>query len=486
MRRISLGFFCVLMACGGGVAPEPTQAATETDAGIDAPPATPQTASITQVDVMQVTQVTVMKDGVRVDVRNAPIIANRSAVVRVAVKPDVGWKRKKIDAVLTVTNAAGSIDRKKTIEIGPNGSIIGALDTTFNFELEKELVTKDLTWSVVVKNGEEELGRFPQEGADALEAAPSAALKVKLVPVKWTADGSGRIPDVGPDMLDVYKRTMLSMYPVTDIDITVHEPYEWKEAVTPDGDGWDTLLDAIVDLRNAESAASDVYYYAVFNPNDSFWKYCREGCVAGLSHLVGNPTDAFMRGSIGLGYSGDESAGTMAHEIGHAHGRPHAPCGGAAGIDRKFPYTDGSIGVYGWDDVEKSLIDPTFSDIMGYCHPKFISDYTYKALYTRIAYVSKPKSIVTLSDAPIRYRFINVDRAGHLKWGRTTITRNTPFSDPTTITFEAADGSKQSITGFYYPHDLGGTIVVPEPTIPAVKLTADKLPAGIDKVLTIR
>ncbi len=485
MKRVLLGFFGLLVACGGGVSPEAQPAPT--DAGPEAPPLGPQTVSIRSVDVYQTVQIPVMKDGVRVEARNAPIIAGRDGVVRVAVKPDPGWKRKKIDATLTVTSSAGNYEKKLTKEIGPGGSIDGAYETTFNFELDKTKVTKDAAYSVAVTSAGEQLARFPEEGEDALRAVPSGTLKVKLVPVKYEADGSGRVPDVSPETVEMYRQNLLGMYPVTDVQITVREPWAWKTATTPDGEGWGDLLTAIVDLRNEESAASDVYYYGVFTPEDSFWKYCREGCTAGLSGLLRDPSDSWNRGSIGLGYPDESSAKTMAHEIGHAHGRAHAPCGGPAGTDRKFPYSEGEIGVYGWNPTEKALIEPTYSDVMGYCYPIWISDYTYAALYDRVAYVSKPKQLVQPAGAPIRYRFVHVEKDGRLRWGKTTIIRDTPMSDPHTITFEAADGTKQTLTGHYYPYEdlKGGYMVVPEPNLPVVKLTVDAMPAGIDRVLSL-
>ena len=485
MRRISLGFFCVVLGCGGGVAPDAVPVTG--DAGIDAPAAVPQSLVLTGVDAYQVVQIPLIKDGARIGTRNAPLIADRDALIRVAVKPDAGWKRKRVDATLTLTNSKGTTDKRIPLEIGPSGSITGAYESTFNFDVPKEQLTKDATWSVTIKVGEEQLARFPEEGSDALGAVASGVLKVKLVPVKWDADGSGRVPDISSDMRDLYRANLMSLYPVKDVEISVRDPYAWSETVTAGGDGWESLLTAIVDLRNSESAESDVYYYGIFNPTASFYKYCDRGCVAGLSGVNRDPTDAFGRGSIGLGYSDESSAKTMAHEIGHAHGRFHAPCGDVRGPDKKFPYSDGSIGVYGWNQTEKTLIDATYSDVMGYCYPIWISDYTYKALYERIAYVSKPKDIVKLAIAPIRYRFIQVDRAGKLHWGRTTITRNAPTSDPHTVTYEAADGSTQSVTGHYYPYgdEEGGYLVVPEPTIPAVKVAVDAMPAGIQRILPL-
>lgn len=491
MKREFAGIFSILLAvgCGGGVEPELAPTAIG-DAGTDAPPLAPQTLALTGVDVYQTVQIPLMRDYAKVDTRKAPVIADRGAMFRVSVKPDVGWKRKKVTAKLHLESKAGAEDLVDTREIGPSGSLDSVLDSTFHWDLPREKVLLDTAWSVTVTNGEELLAQYPAEGGvDPLAPKTSGVLKVKIVPVKWDADGSGRVPSTTEDSINYYRDYLYSMYPVTGVEVTVREPWSWTEAVDPGGDGWDTLLSAIVDLRNADGAPADVYYYGLFKPADQFWKYCRMGCVAGLSGLLSDPTDAFSRGSIGLGY-GEESAKTMAHEIGHAHGRAHAPCGGPAGIDKKFPYKDGSVGVYGWNLIEKTLMDTGYNDVMGYCDPNWISDYTYNALYSRVFYVNSKKSMVLPDGAPpIRYRFVHVQADGKLRWGKTTLTRNPPTSDPHTVTYEAADGTKRSLSGFYYPHaDLGGgLLVVPEPISAAgpIRITVDGLPAGVDRVLTV-
>ena len=44
----------------------------------------------------------------------------------------------------------------------------------------------------------------------------------------------------------------------------------------------------------------------------------------------------------------DGNTNTIAHEIGHNHGRNHAPACGAAGPDDDFPYMNGAMGVNGF------------------------------------------------------------------------------------------------------------------------------------------
>jgi len=67
----------------------------------------------------------------------------------------------------------------------------------------------------------------------------------------------------------------------------------------------------------------------------------------------------------------------VAHELGHVWGQQHSPCGGAPDPDLNYPYTNGSIGVYGMDLLGTTLKPPSSPNIMGYCPNPWVSDYTY-------------------------------------------------------------------------------------------------------------
>jgi hypothetical protein len=49
-------------------------------------------------------------------------------------------------------------------------------------------------------------------------------------------------------------------------------------------------------------------------------------------------------------------------------------------VDASYPHPDGSTGTYGLDVAAQTLKPPTSSDVMGYCDPKWIGDYTYKGV----------------------------------------------------------------------------------------------------------
>ena len=43
------------------------------------------------------------------------------------MKPDAGWKRKRVNATLTLTNSKGAFDKKASLELGPTGIRVNAV-----------------------------------------------------------------------------------------------------------------------------------------------------------------------------------------------------------------------------------------------------------------------------------------------------------------------------------------------------------------------
>jgi hypothetical protein len=137
-------------------------------------------------------------------------------------------------------------------------------------------------------------------------------------------------------------------------------------ALASTGTGWSTVLSELNAKRTADGA-TDRYYYGVV-------KVSYTSGVAGLG-FIGAPA------ALGWDYSSGPSV--LAHEVGHNFGRPHSPCGGASNPDVNYPYPDGKIGVAGWDVFAASNnLKPsaTYTDIMGYCNPQWVSDYVYTSV----------------------------------------------------------------------------------------------------------
>jgi hypothetical protein len=196
------------------------------------------------------------------------------------------------------------------------------------------------------------------------------------------------------------------------------------------------------------------------------------GCVAGMSQLAYSPSMANLRVSIGLGYGDYFSVSTMIHEVGHAHGRNHSPCGlQGQPADPQYPYSEAKIGVWGYDILNESFMNPesNIRDFMSYCQPYWVSDYTYKALFNRIVAVNALAYVYTPSWLQQSYASINIDLVdGFITKGPTFSMGTVPFS-PDERTVDLLDGSGNvisTVSGYYHPYshpEIGGQLIYPEP-----------------------
>lgn len=302
----------------------------------------------------------------------------------------------------------------------------------------------------------------------------TANLDVRFVPVRYTAEGQDLLPDVTPEGLEAYRQTLLAMYPVSTVHVAMRAAgaVTWDQPIAANGDGWSEALGAVLEARQKDAVADDVYYVGLFRSRPEFGNYCRGGCVLGLAAGIPGPRDAEERAALAVGFDPVNGAETVAHELGHVHGRKHSPCGGAAGPDRNYPNKDGSLDAIGWDFRDGTFYESGY-DLMGYCNPSWVSAFTWRALADRVDAISA--LTVTTPSGPtvpaggnglVRsaprlqpYRMIHVDGQGGLRVGAATTRRGTPEGD--TVTLRAADGT--AITGAYYGYDEipGGYLLVP-------------------------
>jgi hypothetical protein len=347
--------------------------------------------AIAKVSISQGVEVTLYLNGNDITDLNTQLIRGRHALVRVFVAPLSGWQPHEVQAVLTLEGEQGTRQYESIIDVD-GLSTDGDLGSTFSFEIPSEDLPSDQAMSVSLHelgdasfDGDSSQSVWPSTGSYEAAFTPVGPLRITLVPVQYDADGSGRLPDVSEPQLQLYEDLLLGMYPVPSVEITVADPFPWGAEVAANGQGWQQLLSAMVGLRSALSLGNDEYIYGLFNAADSFQGFCSFGCVAGLSLLSPSPGDATARASIGVGFTGQDAVLTLAHEVGHAHGREHAPCmllGQPS--DPNYPYANAVLGVWGWDGPNGTLKEPFINtDIMGYCKPNWVSDYTFDGLLTR-------------------------------------------------------------------------------------------------------
>jgi len=123
----------------------------------------------------------------------------------------------------------------------------------------------------------------------------------------------------------------------------------------------------------------------------------------------------------------------MAHEVGHNHGREHAPCAPGnqiSGVDTKFPNKTANTDVWSYDSRKQTFFAPDKTkDIMGYCEPKWIGNYTYKGLIERVARLSLPMLAFPAEGSQQSYHVMLVDRDG-ARWSQPFAQPEEPFGEP--------------------------------------------------------
>ncbi len=198
-------------------------------------------------------------------------------------------------------------------------------------------------------------------------------LNIKVIPVIYTH------PDdkitYTPSTTAFLSPGILRMYPVAAVNVVERTGVAFNQNLS-NTSSWYNLLDIITNLKVSDGAPANEIYYGLIPIEDQLGHRWFNGGVAGLG-WVGQRTAIGLTDSPTWVLHGDEIA---AHEIGHNLGREHAPCG-VQKYDQRYPYSDGSIGNIGVQVSPLTLYSPSsYTDLMGYCHAKWVSDYTYQGL----------------------------------------------------------------------------------------------------------
>ncbi len=457
-----------------GQAPMPDAGSTP-DASVPPPDCDPMTAPplaaralrITDVTVNQGVSIALVDDSTPVNARRAPIVADREGVLRVFVEPQPGWQARDVTARLTLGGTVQEAQTRIT-----DASSATSFDSTINFTLAPGELAESTTFSVELLEldpcgtyvGGVNSASYPASNAESLgaEAAPGQ-FRIVLVPVRYRADGSNRTPTIDGATVARFSERMYGMFPLSDLDVSIRQaPLDFDDVIGADGQGWSNLLNECLSLRANDGAASNTYYYCAVRPSDDPVDFCAQGCVAGLGP-VPSAGDTFNRAAIGLLY--ENGTDTFVHEIGHTLGLSHAPCGGVSGTDPDFPYSSGGIGVVGFDIAAQRLLDTQHRDVMGYCGPVWISDYSYDKLYDRlVAVTASSANSLKRGTTPLALRPVIIDVDGTLSIGDTIWIDSAPLGEAVTVEWidEAGQSEKLRATLVKVSHLPGGILYVPE------------------------
>ncbi|MDE2662691.1 MAG: hypothetical protein OXI39_06790, partial [Gemmatimonadota bacterium] len=296
-----------------------------------------------------------------------PLVADRPALLRVFLTaaegeavgfPPVRARFYLEDAEIHTVDIPGSAG---TV---PSRVEEGRLDASANAAVPAEVVQPGLELVVEV-DPEDTLGpdpgtakRIPTAGRQAIDVRALPPLHLTYLPMVRPAvtsdDFLSRVAGLTED--DSLFSGVRQWLPVGDFTVALHEVVYTSARTHED------LMTEIEAIRVLEGGTG--YYMG--------------GIPRYLVEEVGLSGRAFIGGRTSFALVGPI---TVAHELGHNMDLRHAPCGGAGGPDPAFPTRDGTIGVWGFNSADGSLVDPEASDLMSYCWPKWISDFSFSKAF---------------------------------------------------------------------------------------------------------
>jgi hypothetical protein len=302
-----------------------------------------------------------------------PMVAGRSATLRVFITGDV-LNFFQPEAEVTFYRYGEELGRERAVLRGDAGipRLLdqGLLPGSWTFEVPAAWVQPGLGYVVtadpdaILPLADREITRFPAEGVEPVDVRVVPDLDLVFVPIRQIRFGTtGTVGDPAR-----WTQFLEDVFPIGGITRHVRETFH-TDAIRDGGTDWMRIIQEIRALRTLDD--DERYYYGVLRQN---------GGYAGLGY-VGFPVAIGWddlrvpeADPIPLAYS------TFAHEMGHNFGRWHAPACGAGNADPAFPYVGGLSGVFGTHRSLGRITLPSDPDLMGYCRPRWVSDYTYEAV----------------------------------------------------------------------------------------------------------
>jgi hypothetical protein len=236
-------------------------------------------------------------------------------------------------------------------------------------------IVADVDPSQAIPESQRANNNFPVSGTPLLLTVKSLSqFYLRFIPVKQSVNNlTGGVSAENKDALLV---KTVKIHPISSYSADVHATYTTNAfALTGSNKNgaWESILGEIQTLRVAEGSPRN--YFGIV-------KTSYTGGIVGISYIGGYAS---------LGYDGATAVEIISHELGHAWGRTHAPCGINGTTDPNYPYPSGNIGAYGFDVSTSTLYPPSTAEVMSYCHPQWISDYTYTGVYNwRTGHPSSP------------------------------------------------------------------------------------------------
>ncbi len=199
--------------------------------------------------------------------------------------------------------------------------------------------------------------RIPQAGRLELDVGEMPHFDLTLIPFVWTQTHdstiTGIVNAIADDHEDHEAFSFMHLLPFGEMSVTAHE----------------TVLSS---SNNASELLRETEAIRVMEGRAGYYMGMMSGPTIGPSGI------AYLSGQSSFSLPGNF---VMAHELGHNLSLLHTRCYGGSdpAADPFFPHFDGSIGAWGYDFRDGSLVAPSAGDLMGNCLrlPVGISDYHF-------------------------------------------------------------------------------------------------------------
>lgn len=327
--------------------------------------ATPINITIDNVVVTQAVQ--------RAD-NGIPLITGRDALLRAFIRAD---RRTTLRPLARARLFDGTVPIATLLLTPPDSGVPtvpldGVLTSTYRTRIPADLMRPQLRISVEV-DPDSTIGEAQRSDNFWPAGASPRALTVTTVPpftvrfVPIVLDGA--TGDITSATQERYLAVARSLWPIAQVSADVRAAFTPSVASLQPTDAngaWNALLNELRALRTLDGAPAPTHYYGVVHPSYA------EG-MFGLA-LVGTP--------VAVGWDRKDVGTVAAHEWGHNFGRLHAPCGDPPNVDANYPNIGAATGLVGWNNAGDALQPANTPDIMSYCSPAWVSEYSYTRALT--------------------------------------------------------------------------------------------------------
>lgn len=437
-----------------------------------------QNISIQTVEAYQSVRVALVEEGQQAgDIM--PIVSGRETLFRVWVAPQDGWQVRPVELRLTLTN--GQETKTWTVTKPVSGpSNIEVRDSVFEVRVPGQWISPQTQWHAALwdqdatSSDATSESQWPRTGSPAMLGATDApgALRLVIVPLTFEKNGTVLKPDTSPAQLARFQQVLEALYPATTVEIRVRESIAWTRRLN-----FGNINSEMRALKQSDMADDDVFYYGLIRPDVDFSTYCSGRCTTGQSFTVSSATATSYFVGSGVGFTGERWAWTLAHEMGHMHGRGHAPCDVSFfSRDRRYPHRGGIVGIAGWDSRNDALIAPDgATDFMGYCDDLWVSDYTYQGIYDRRVAIAMNTNLKHTPHPLKKWRALSWDRFSAPTWSSATMEPRPETGQVQKVVFY--QGRKpihtQVVPAFTMSHDDSEGIMIPAPPKDATAIEFD-------------